>query len=220
MCGRYSFVVEDALILERFGVRVRTAVYISRYNCAPTQNLAIITNQAPDTLQFFRWGLVPAWMKEPSGKNPIINARAETLTEKPAFKTLFRNRRCLVPATGFYEWTGDKIRTPWHIRLLNGKPFCFAGLWECRKDENGILNSFTIITTQANSLMEKLHHRMPVILRQEDEERWLSPLPEPPADLLQSYPAVEMEAWPVSTRVNSPKFDGPEGILPVQEERS
>ena len=109
MCGRYSFAIEDALILERFGLRVRTAIYKARYNCAPTQNLAVISNVAPFELQFFRWGLIPSWSKEASIGNKLINARAETLVEKPSFRNAFRNRRCLVPATGFFN--GKVTRT-------------------------------------------------------------------------------------------------------------
>ncbi|MFZ4520833.1 MAG: SOS response-associated peptidase [Bacteroidales bacterium] len=215
MCGRYSFAVEDALILERFGIRVRTAIYKARYNCAPTQNLAVIANEAPDTMQFFRWGLIPSWhigdMGVDTGHDPYlprINARAETVLEKPSFKNAFRNRRCLVPATGFFEWK----RTPWVIGLKNGDPFCFAGLWDKWVSPDGeIIHSFTIITTRPNKLMIQIHDRMPVILRREDEQRWIAPQPDPTlVELLQPYPEEEMEAWPVSKLVNTVVNDGPE----------
>ncbi|MCX6268808.1 MAG: SOS response-associated peptidase [Bacteroidetes bacterium] len=222
MCGRYSFAMEDALILERFGIRVRTAIYKARYNCSPTQNLAVIANDAPDTLKFFRWGLIPSWSKDPAGGSKLINARAETLAEKPSFKNAFRNRRCLVPATGFYEWKRDhhkdiarNISRPFHIGMKNGDPFCFAGLWDrWVSGEGEIMHSFTIITTSPNKLMEPIHDRMPVILHREDEQRWISSQMESSslADLLKPYPAEMMEAWPVSTLVNSPKNDGPEII--------
>jgi putative SOS response-associated peptidase YedK len=218
MCGRYSFALEDALILERFGLRVRTAIYKARYNCAPAQNLAVIANDAPDTLKFFRWGLIPSWAKEASIGNKLINARAESLLEKPSFKNAFRNRRCLVPATGFYEWnrigrdTPWRVPTPWHIRMKNGDPFCFAGLWDKWVSGDGeVIHSFTIITTSPNKLVGQVHDRMPVILQRNDELRWISPQPDPAlAELLIPYPAEMMEAWPVSTLVNSPKNDVPE----------
>jgi putative SOS response-associated peptidase YedK len=227
MCGRYSFAVEDALILERFGLRVRTAIYKARYNCAPTQNLAIIANDAPDTLKFFRWGLIPYWAKDASFGNKLINSRAETIGEKPSFKNAFRNRRCLVPATGFFEWKkkrseGDQanpVHTAWHIHLKNGDAFCFAGLWDKWVSPDGeIIHSFTIITTSPNNLMGKIHDRMPVILHRDDEQSWITPNQEQSlAGLLKPYPAEMMEAWPVSNLVNSPKNDVPAIIDRVQD---
>jgi putative SOS response-associated peptidase YedK len=226
MCGRYSFAVEDALIQERFGIRVRTAIYKARYNCSPTQNLAVIANDAPDTLKYFRWGLIPSWGKDPSIGSKLINARAETLLEKPSFKNAFRNRRCLVPATGFFEWNRDGVGTrhgvsppgrvpaPWHIGLKNGDPFCFAGLWDHWVSADGeIIHSFTIITTSPNKLMEQIHDRMPVILHRNDEQRWISPQADLSlVELLKPYPDGMMEAWPVSKLLNSPKNDVPEII--------
>ncbi len=228
MCGRYSFAVEDAMILERFGLRVRTAIYKARYNCSPTQNLAVITNDAPDTLNFYRWGLIPSWTKPvPTGHapSPLINARAETLVEKPSFKTVFRNRRCLVPATGFFEWKrGGRdgacpVSTPYYIRLKTGEPFCFAGLWDQWVSGDGeIIHSFTIITTAPNSLMENIHDRMPVILERNDEQRWISPKPDPTlVELLKPFPADLMDAWPVSQLVNSPRNEVPEIVVRSQD---
>ncbi|MDP1622396.1 MAG: SOS response-associated peptidase [Bacteroidales bacterium] len=212
MCGRYSFAFEDALILERFGIRVSTAIYKARYNCAPTQHLAIIANDDPHTLKFFRWGLIPYWAKELSIGNKLINARAETITEKPSFKKAFRNRRCLVPATGFYEWRRDAVKTPFHIGMKNGEAFCFAGLWDKWVSGDGaIVHSFTIITTAPNSLTSQIHDRMPVILHRDDEQRWIAQQPDPSlVDLLKPYPPDMMEARPVSKLVNSVKHDTPE----------
>jgi putative SOS response-associated peptidase YedK len=218
MCGRYSFALEDALILERFGLRVRTAIYKARYNCSPTQDLAVIANDAPDTLKFFRWGLIPSWATVGTGaQSLLINARAETLIEKPSFKNAFRNRRCLVPATGFFEW--ERVPTPFHIRLKNGDAFCFAGLWDkWTSGDGGIIHSFTIITTSPNKLVEQIHDRMPVILHREDESRWIAPNPDPAlAELLKPFPADQMEAWRVSTQVNSPKNDHREIINPLPD---
>jgi putative SOS response-associated peptidase YedK len=208
MCGRYSFVFEDALILERFGIRVTTAVYKARYNCAPTQILPVITNEKPGTLEHFRWGLIPFWAKDASIGNKLINARAETITEKPSFKHAFRSRRCLVPATGFYEWKKewdtrrDKARlvstTPYNIRMKTGEPFCFAGLWDQWVSPDGeIIRSFTIITTTPNELVAPIHDRMPVILHQADEHRWIDPRPDTGlTELLQPFPADKMAAIP------------------------
>ena len=219
MCGRYSFAVEDALILERFGLRVRTAIYKARYNCSPTQNLAVIAGDVPDTLKFFRWGLIPSWAKEPSIGNKLINARAESLAEKPSFRDAFRHRRCLVPATGFYEWKSNAGKTPFHFRLKSGDPFCFAGLWDKWISGDGeIIHSFTVITTSPNQLVEHIHDRMPVILSREDELRWIAPQADPSlADLLRPYAAEKMEAWPVSKLVNAPKNDVPEILDRVEE---
>ncbi|MEI7664362.1 MAG: SOS response-associated peptidase, partial [Bacteroidota bacterium] len=144
MCGRYSFVAEDALILERFGIRVRTAIYKARYNCAPSQDLAVISNERPGEFAFFRWGLVPSWAKEAKIGNSLINARAETVAEKPSFRNSFRSRRCLVPATGFFEWKRNRDKSPYNIRMKSGEPFCFAGLWDKWIAGDGeILHSFT-----------------------------------------------------------------------------
>jgi putative SOS response-associated peptidase YedK len=212
MCGRFSFVAEDSLILERFGIRVRTAIYKARYNCAPTQNLAVITNENPDTLQFYRWGLIPPWAKDATIGSKLINARGETVTEKPSFRVAFKNRRCLVPATGFFEWKRNPQKTPFNIGLKNGEPFCFAGLWDqWVSGDDEIIQSFTIITTSPNKLMENIHNRMPVILHREDEQRWITSHPDITlVELLKPYPAEMMEAWPVSNLVNSPKNDVPE----------
>jgi putative SOS response-associated peptidase YedK len=223
MCGRYSFAVEDALIRERFGIRVHTAIYKARYNCAPTQNLAVIANNAPDTLNYFRWGLIPSWAKESSIGSKLINARAETLLEKPSFRNPFRSRRCLVPATGFFEWKRNGKDTPWrvpepfHIGLKNGGPFSFAGLWDQWVSPDGaIIHSFTIITTSPNKLTEQIHDRMPVILHRDDEQRWISPRPDTSlAELLKPYPAELMEAWPVSKLVNSPVNDTSQILEPA-----
>ena len=220
MCGRYSFAMEDSLILERFGIRVRTAIYKARYNCAPSQKLAVIANDAPDTLDFYRWGLVPSWAKELSIGNKLINARAETITEKPSFRNPFRGKRCLVPATGFYEWQRSTDKTPYYIGLKSREPFCFAGLWDQWVSPDGeIIRSFTIITTAPNELMAAIHDRMPVILHRDDEQRWLNPKADPSlAELLKPFPAGLMEAWPVSKLVNSPANDTAVVMAPALED--
>lgn len=216
MCGRYSFAVEDALIRERFGVTVRSAIYKARYNSAPTQKLAVIAGNDKENLQFFRWGLIPSWAKDPAIGSRLINARAETLTEKPSFRNAFRNRRCIVPATGFFEWKKEKTKTPYYIYLKEEKIFSFAGLWEEWKSPEGeLVHSFTIITTTPNELMAGIHDRMPVILERQNERVWMESRDEILLkDLLRPYPDGRMDAYPISTLVNSPSNDTPEVIAP------
>jgi putative SOS response-associated peptidase YedK len=210
--------MEDALIRERFGVRVTTAIYKARYNCAPSQSLAVITSDRPDTLHFMRWGLIPSWAKERSIGSKMINARAETVAEKPSFRSAFKSRRCLVPATGFFEWKREgKSKIPYLIRMKEQNGFCFAGLWDCwNSPEGGEIESFTIITTTPNTLMSGIHVRMPVILQRESERQWLGTesgihdlMP-----LLKPFPSELMEACVVSSRVNSTTHDDPSVLLP------
>jgi putative SOS response-associated peptidase YedK len=217
MCGRYSFAIEDALIKERFNVTVRSAIYKARYNCAPTQDLAVISNETPETLSFFRWGLIPFWAKDPSIGYRMINAKAETIREKPSFRNAFRSRRCLVLSDGFYEWKKNGEKIPYRILVNNGEPFAMAGVWEkWNSPEGDTVHSFSIITTEPNTLMEKIHDRMPVILKQEDEGKWLCETGEEQlVGLLKPFPAAFMSAYQVSKMVNSPKNDSPELIRPA-----
>ncbi|TSA25108.1 MAG: SOS response-associated peptidase [Bacteroidetes bacterium] len=219
MCGRYSFAIEDELIKERFGVSVRSAIYKARYNCAPSQELAIISNQDPEELQFFRWGLVPFWARDPSIGNKLINAKVETIAEKPSFKNAFRKRRCLVPADGFYEWKKNSAKIPFRIIMNDGSLFAMAGIWEkWVSGEGGVIHSFSIITTEPNELMAPIHNRMPVILLPENEKLWLDDSNEAVLrELLKPYPADRMTAYPVSKLVNSPKNDVPEVTLPISD---
>jgi len=215
MCGRYSFAVEDELIKERFGVSVRSAVWKARYNCAPTQDLAVISTSDPLTLSMYRWGLIPPWAKSRGTTAAMINARAETILAKPSFKTPFRHRRCLVPADGFYEWKKTvKGKAPHRFILKGGAPFSMAGIWDQWVSPDGeIIRSFAILTTTPNELMKEIHDRMPVILPREHEITWLENTPE--QDLLRllvPYPAQEMEAYPVSREVNKTWIDAPDLI--------
>jgi len=218
MCGRSSFAIDDELIKERFGVTVRSAIYKARYNCAPTQELPVISNDQPGELQFFHWGLIPFWAKDPSIGNRLINAKAETITEKPSFKNAFRRRRCLVPADGFYEWKKNGTNVPFRIVLKNGTPFAMAGIWERWVSGDGApVHSFSIITTGPNELMAPIHDRMPVILLPEEEQRWLSDIDDHHLmAMLKPYPAERMTAYPVSNLINSPRNDNPEVIRRLQ----
>lgn len=224
MCGRFTLTVTPEQLQTAFpGLQVPDTV-APRYNIAPTQPVAVIANNRPNHLDFFVWGLIPSWAKDPAIGSRMINARAETLAEKPAFRAALRRRRCLIPASGFYEWRADpgqKSKTPLYICLADGAPFAFAGLWENWNGPDGSsILSCTIITTGPNALMETIHNRMPVILPPAAYAQWLDP-GEQPAEgllpLLQPYPAEAMQAFPVSRLVNSPGNDSPQCILPLAE---
>ena len=185
-----------------------------RFNIAPTQPVPVVRmtpQQAVPQRQFvvLHWGLVPSWAGDPAIGNRMINARAETAADKPAFRTAMRRRRCLVVADGFYEWQkAGKVRRPMFIHMRDDQPFAFAGLWESWEGaDHSALESCTILTTSANDLVRPIHDRMPVIVAPEDYGRWLDPAvekPEPILPLLSSYPSEPMEAYAVSTWVNSP----------------
>jgi putative SOS response-associated peptidase YedK len=219
MCGRYSFILEDEMIRERFGVTVRSAIYKARYNCAPTQKLAVISNENPGELSLYRWGLIPYWAKDPSIGNKLINAKSETILEKPSFKSSFRSRRCLVLSDGFYEWKKDIGRNPYRIIRRDGSAFAMAGIWDkWINQESEEINSFAILTTTPNSLMEKIHDRMPVILDRETEKKWIENISqEELVSMLKPCEASSLLAYPVSTLVNSPRNDSPEVLKQVGE---
>jgi putative SOS response-associated peptidase YedK len=191
--------------------------WTSRYNIAPTQEVLVVV-QDPTTpkrrARRHRWGLIPAWAKDPAIGNQLINAQAETAATKPAFRAAFRKRRCLILADGFYEWKKEgRHKQPYYIRLRDGRPFAFAGLWELWDGPGGTaIDSCTILTATPNDLLRPLHHRMAVILPPGDYARWLDPGiqdPEVLQPLLRPYPAEEMTAYPVGTVVNNPAHDTP-----------
>ena len=221
MCGRFTLIADPNDLREAFPFINIPIPPQPRYNVAPTQPVAVIPNDGKNTLDHYVWGLIPSWAKEPSIGSRMINARSETLIEKPSFRSAFRRRRCLIPASGFYEWQPSKeqkSKTPMYIQLKSGKPFAFAGLWE-RWDspEGSTILSCTIITTEPNELLASIHNRMPVILSPQSYPLWLDP-GEPPVpalmDLLRPFPADEMRAYPVSKLVNSPGNDQPALIKP------
>lgn len=215
MCGRFTLTASGEEIAEAFGLE-DVPTLAPRYNIAPTQDVAVVRRLGPGgprTLAWLKWGLTPA--PSPREARPIllINARAETVDERPAFRESFARRRCLVPADGFYEWTGSgRSRRPFHIRLRGGGLFAFAGLWEPMAEATGGQppGACTILTTEPNDLLRDIHDRMPVILAPEHYERWLEPETRSPPGLLpllQPYAAEAMTAVPVSTRVNDPRND-------------
>jgi len=219
MCGRFSLTSNEAELNLRFELEGGTAPYVPRYNGAPSQMLAVITGENPHKLSYHRWGLIPPWAKDISIGNKMINARAETITEKPSFRTPLFSKRCLVPADGFYEWQQDTGKQPYRIFIKDNPIFAMAGLWERWKSPEGpTIESFNIITTEANSFMQPIHSRMPVILKQEDEKIWLGSKDSAEIlSLLKPYPPEDMDAFPVSKLVNSPKNDVP--LVWVKEER-
>ena len=213
MCGRFAFYSPTEAAAALFGAEA-AADLAPRYNVAPTQEIAAIRADG-DTRELvaFRWGLVPFWAKDPSIGNRMINARAETIAEKPSFRAAYRKRRCAILADGFYEWRREKDgKTPYYISLASGDPLAFAGLWESWTDKatGESLQTATIVTTAANDFMNPLHHRMPVILVPETATRWF----ESPDDVIATCQdtAPELRAWPVSRRVNSPANDDAELI--------
>ncbi len=220
MCGRFSFF--DFLGFQmRFSLQI-PALIQPRYNIAPSQEILAIVNPNLEGYQtaFFKWGLIPYWSKDGSSARKMINARAETVDQKPSFKQSFQKRRCLIPADGFFEWEKQEIgKKPYRIVLKNREVFAFAGLWDAWTDPSGqTVHSCTIITTSANSLLAAIHLRMPVILAKEAEEAWLHPETDQLTlkNLLLPYPAALMESYEVSVRVNSPRNDDPSIIEPLR----
>lgn len=216
MCGRFTLTTDIRTIAETFGV-APTLEAAPRYNIAPTQEVVSILRNGTAHLEWLQWGLIPSWAQDEAIGSKMINARAETLAEKPSFKRLLRSRRCLLPADGFYEWkkgAGGKI--PMYITLKDGSPFAFAGLWDLWHSPDGRqIRTCTIITTQPNDVVAPIHGRMPVILTPDARAMWLdSAIQDEHAllPLLAPYPAADMTAREVSRRVNNPKSEGAELI--------
>jgi len=222
MCGRFALTVDPADLEEAFPDYSFPPQYAPRYNIAPTQPILAVPNDGSGKADFFIWGLIPSWAKDASIGSRMINARAETLAEKPSFRAAYKYHRCLIFADGFFEWQAQpdgKTKVPHFIRLTTGKPFAFAGLWEhWQSPEGSELRSATIITTEPNRLMAAIHNRMPVILPSDAYAQWLDPAPRQAADLqklLVPFPAEAMTAYPISTLVNKPENDRQEIVLPA-----
>ncbi len=222
MCGRFTLTTEAKELAKRFGVEISASFYKNiapRYNIAPTQPVVVLADDGERRVKQMRWGLIPSWAKDPSIGNRMINARAETLTVKPAFRVAIRKRRCIIPADGFYEWQQQgKLKQPVRIVLKCGEPFGFAGLWEhWQPPEGNEILSCTIITTEANELLKAVHHRMPVVLPRDKESLWLDPDVELARvlELLRPYPSEQMEYYRVARAVNSPANDNAGCIAPI-----
>ena len=220
MCGRYSLSSDGNTLVEEFGV-TNLAAWSARYNIAPSQAVPVLLKQDGSLeAKNLHWGLLPRWAKDKKNSACLINARTETVAEKPSFRTAFRQRRCLILADGYYEWVGrQNTKQPYYIFSQSHRPFAFAGLWERWSDANGSLYlSCAIITCPSNTELERIHHRMPVILPREhyaawledgSEIKWLTGLLKPAAD-------ITFNAVAVSTFVNSPAHEGPDCIKPRQ----
>jgi putative SOS response-associated peptidase YedK len=225
MCGRFTLTDPDADIAQQFDLPAMPDLE-PRYNIAPTQPVVAVRVPEPGAvreLAVFTWGLIPSWAKEPKMGARMINARSETAAEKPSFRAAFKRRRCLVIADGFYEWQKvDGGKQPQFIHMADRRPFGIAGLWEhWEGDEGSVIESCTLLTTEPNDLLRPIHNRMPVILKPEDYDLWLDPevqQRERLQPLLTAYDGTEMNHYPVSRFVNSPRNDGPDCIEPVPEQ--
>ncbi|MGB2692258.1 MAG: SOS response-associated peptidase [Thermodesulfobacteriota bacterium] len=215
MCGRFVKKSSKEELRKRFGFNDPNPGVLLEpsYNIAPSQEQPIlIVSEDRRILTMMKWGLVPYWSKDPKIGFKMINARSEGIEQKPSFKTPLKRKRCIIMADGFYEWqkSDKKTKTPFYFRLKSGEPFAMAGIWDLWKNGDQTLKTFTIITTTPNELMEPVHNRMPVILNERDETRWLDTEitnPELVLPLLKPYPSDEMESYKVSSIVNSPKND-------------
>jgi putative SOS response-associated peptidase YedK len=219
MCGRYTLTAIPEVVANQFQFE-ELADLTPRYNIAPSQLVASVRNPSGSTRRegvWLRWGLIPSWAKDPAIGMKLINARAETVAEKPSFRKSFRQRRCLVLADGFYEWQKDgRVKQPFYIRMIDERPFAFAGLWDHWLSADGqIIESCALLTTEPNELMARIHHRMPVLLAPEAYEEWLNPAQQDVdrlVPMLRPYPSEEMIANPVSRLVNNARFDDPRCI--------
>jgi putative SOS response-associated peptidase YedK len=227
MCGRYLLKATADDLRRLFGF-VEHPNLAPRYNIAPTQDAAVVRQRREPrgerTLSSLRWGLIPPWADDPKSGPPLINARAESLLEKPSFAGAFRRRRCLVPADGYYQWReGDTSKQPYLVARRDGASFALAGIWERwgpRTDPAAALDSFTIITTEANDFLRPFHHRMPVVLEPASFARWLDPEAEAESvsDLLVAAPNELLQALPLGRAVNSARAEGPELLAPAGPE--
>jgi putative SOS response-associated peptidase YedK len=221
MCGRFILTLDAPELEKEFGIRDVPADWQPRYNIAPTQPIPAVIDPESKKIELIRWGLIPSWAKDPSIGSRLINARAETLAEKPSFRKAFQERRCIILSDGFFEWQripgsrGPSI--PYVFRRKEGLPFAFAGLWEVWKHPDGAwLKTCTIITCAANEVVRPIHDRMPVMMNGSEAWNWLSLTSRKDLEaMLQPYPADEMVSYQVSTQVNRPDPDHPDMIKPI-----
>jgi putative SOS response-associated peptidase YedK len=220
MCGRYALKTDYKQLAKRFNAEPPPMSEASRYNIAPTQDVPVIRNTNPHRIELAHWGIIPAWDK--TGKKTIINARKDSL-DKPTFKKSFYERRCLVLADSFYEWRavpGQRTKRPFRFLLKSEQPFAFAGIWRAQEGEEGNEAYCAIITTEPNKIVAQVHDRMPAILKPEAEAEWLNldTTPEQALELLQPYPDEQMEAYEVSTLINSPANNTPDVFKPLNSQ--
>ena len=216
MCGRFTMATNPETLEERFHAHLSTELAVPTYNAAPSQAQLTILNDHPDAIVRAAWGFVPEWADGRPDVKPLINARAETVATKPFFRDAFKKKRCLILADGFYEWKrAGKGKVPYRIALKTEEPFAFAGIWSTVHDAQGIVQpTFAILTTESNALVAQIHTRMPVILREQDEENWLNPSLSLDAAqaLLVPFPADRLMMYEVSSKVNSPGYNTPEAL--------
>ncbi len=222
MCGRFTLTANAESIQRAFGLHDASLWQQPRYNIAPSQMAPVITNRNRKELSLLKWGLVPIWAKNPAIGNRLINARAETIAEKPSFRAAFKKRRCLILADGYYEWTKrDKQKIPMYIKRVDREIFALAGIWEKWQQPDGTwLDTCAILTTEANDFMRPIHHRMAVMVEPEDYKTWLSEAPLRPEQwlpLLAGCASEQLLAYEVSRQVNRPINDNPTVILPVDK---
>jgi len=222
MCGRFTLFEPDKVLAKEFGVS-DFPPRSPRYNIAPSQPIAAVRAVLAGSgreLALLRWGLIPSWSKDPAIANRLINARAETANQKPSFRNAFRRHRCLIPASGFYEWLRwERGKQPYFVRMRDGHPFAFAGLWDrWESPDEGVVETCAILTTAANDVLAPIHDRMPVILPPMEYARWLDPSlkdTDSLAPLLVPFPPEDMVAFPVNPRVNTPSVDDEKCIAPL-----
>ena len=224
MCGRFTFNLPPELLAEIFGLAGISTVPVARYNIAPTQQISAVRQDATynNLLDELRWGLIPSWTKDLQHGPLLNNARSETVAEKPSFRSAIKHRRCLIPSSGFYEWLRDGTsKTPYYIRLRDGSPMVYAGIWESWKSPEGeTVESCSMLTTEANSLIATIHERMPVILHPSEYPFWLDREmidPQKLVRLYQPYPADLIEMHQVSPLVNNARNQGPDLIRAVTD---
>jgi putative SOS response-associated peptidase YedK len=220
MCGRFTLTADPEAIQQTFNLNTVPTGLVPRYNIAPSQPIGVITNENPQELELYRWGLIPSWAKDPSIGYKMINARSETAAEKPAFRSALRRRRCLIPATGFYEWP-EKGQPPVYVHLKDHELFAFAGLWEVwHSPEGEEVRTCTIMTAEPNDLVSGYHNRMAVIMPRENYADWLAPGEADAQDLmpllLTPYESARMNVYEVDKIVNSPANDSPDCITPLR----
>lgn len=225
MCGRFTLRSSPREVARLFHVE-KLPLFEPRYNIAPTQPVLVAREQPEHgerELAWLQWGFVPAWSKDPKAAQRPINVRSEGVSERPMFRTAFRRRRCLIAADGFYEWKAQgRTKQPFYFQLVDAAPFAFAGIWEAWRHENQSIESCALFTTRANAIVAPIHDRMPVVLPPKDFACWLDPANEDVdglSKLLRPLPANKMKAWPVSTRVNSPRRDDPDCIVSIEDQR-
>ena len=218
MCGRYTLSTPAGRLAEEFQLDSTVEITPS-YNVAPTQQVAaVLEDEGGRRLEMLRWGLVPSWAEDPEIGARMINARSETAPEKPSFRSAFRRRRCLIAADGFYEWKRENGgKQPYYFRMHDGRPFAFAGLWESWEKGDGVLRTCAILTTRANSVLQDIHDRMPVILPHDAYNAWLDPDAdrEELGELMVPYSYDDLETYPVSRFVNSPRNNDERCIEPA-----